>query len=46
MEIPTETCTHDLKKKMLIYSFISLSSYANFGLSVMVVSFCCFSMQT
>ena len=53
MEIPTETCTQE--KKNVNYSIISFvsgffisgrfGSYANFGLFVMVVSFCCFSMQ-
>ena len=54
MEIPTETCSHDLKKNLIhsIISFVSgfffgrFGSYANFGLFVMLVSFCCFSLQT
>ena len=37
MEIPTETCTHDIKK-MLVYFIERFGSYANFGLFVMVVS--------
>ena len=54
MEIPTETFTHGIKKILFTALFLSFqgffferfSSYANFRLFVVVVSFCCFSMQT
>ena len=44
MEIPTETCTHDIKK-MLIYSIISFVSWFFADVSaatpILVFSFCC-----
>ena len=44
MEIPTETCTHDIKK-MLIYSIISFVSWFFPDVSavtpISVFSFCC-----
>ena len=43
MEISKETCTHDIKKR-LICGIISF--YANLGLFVVIVSLCCSFMQT